>query len=157
MSITNFVIKGQVHLESISVTSPGRRKEITLNKFCPRDCFVPNTNEHSVSKDYFIPYRPEEPTIEAIYFPFEDAYSRINYIKKVIMYLKSFSLPSSYRLRILKASIDNHPGEDLLTENIIIKVTEKDQMVEIDLEEFNLFFPENGLFIGFELLVSCQI
>ncbi len=41
----------------------------------------------------------------------------------------------------------------MLTENIIITVIEKEQIVEIDLEEFNLFFPENGLFVGFELLV----
>ncbi len=130
-----------------------KSKSITVNSFRKRDCFVPYSDE-PLQTSFWVPYRPKEPTIEAKYFPFKDGYTSVNRIKEVHVYVRSFSLPASFRLRVFNANRSLEPAEDLLTENLIIEVTEKEQLVKTDLEKYNLVISENGIFIGFELLIK---
>ncbi len=128
-------------------------KNITLNKFKKKDCFVPYSSGLTKNDSYWLPHRPKEPSIEAVFFPFNQNYLSPVRIKEVSLFVKSWALPSTFRLRFFSASEDQEPYEDLIHENIIITASRKEQLLKIDLEPYNLLFPEEGIFVGFELLI----
>jgi hypothetical protein len=140
-------------LDEFTVSALSKRKKITLNKFSKRSCFILRTNKHSGSDEYWLPYRAEEPTIEALYICNKDNIVSGNKIKKAVIYVNNLKDSCSFRLRIFNASEKKRPATDLLTESLVIAVTEKEELVEVDLERFNLVIPENGIFVGFELLI----
>jgi hypothetical protein len=127
-------------------------RNITINSFKKKDCYIPFNNIFE-NDNLWIPYRPMEPTIEAIYFSPNKYYKNRIKIIAVKMYLKSYKLPSEFRLRILAANSDKTPGADLTNENIIVSVNKENQLITINTDHLNIYFPENGLFIGFELLI----
>ncbi|MFW5983480.1 MAG: carboxypeptidase-like regulatory domain-containing protein [bacterium] len=140
-------------LDEIIVSPSTESKERIINKFRKRNCVILRTNKHPGSDEYWLPYRPQEPAIEALYFCNNENTISGNVIKKVNIFVANVKDSSSFRLRILSASDNKIPDKDMLTENIIITVTEENELVEVDLERFNLVIPENGIFVGFELLV----
>jgi hypothetical protein len=142
------------------VIKPSTKKSNTIivNQFNKNDC------EIRYSKDPFngggnlwVPYRAKEPSIESMYFPYKPDYGFTNKIKEIWVYLKNFKTTPTYcRLRILNASNALNPDEDLLTEPINLIVTEKNQLLKINLEKYNLSLPKSGIFIGVELLIISE-
>jgi hypothetical protein len=60
---------------------------------------------------------------------------------------------SKYRVKIYAIdSITRGPGEYLLNENIIISPKNKTYIYKLDVESKKIFFPEDGIFIGVELI-----
>ena len=130
--------------------APGRERNAALNSFRNRDCFVPYDNS-LVSGNYWLPHRPAEPTIQAMFFTSE--FRKNAFIKEVRVHVRSFSTPALFRLRLFQADENNLPGDDLLSENIIVESSRRSELIKIDMEKYNLVLPENGLFIGVELLI----
>jgi hypothetical protein len=101
-----------------------------------------------------IPYRPNEPTIEAIYFPYNSAFGDRTRIKEVKLSVANMGMPYSiFRLRLFDVKNDMRPDKDLIRDPINIKVLENDHSIRVNLEEYNLRITRSGLFIGFELLI----
>jgi hypothetical protein len=144
-----------IDIKEVVVKSKTKKlKSVTLNKFNKRDCIL----RHSISPfdttgNFHIPYRPKEPTIEALYFPFDSKYSDYRRIKSISFRAKSFTDTSTIRLRIFEPTIDNRPGNDILLKSLIIKVFKNNPDVTIDLSDEKIIMPESGIFIGFELLI----
>ncbi len=130
---------------------PGRKKTVVLNPFRARKCFLPSDNIVSSNLQYWFPSRPHEPTIQAMFF---SSPNTTNYfIKEVWVHTESFSFPASFRLRFFQANENYFPGDDLLSENIIVETSKRSELIKIDMEKHNLVLPENGLFVGVELLI----
>lgn len=65
----------------------------------------------------------------------------------------SYKNGASFNLRILEANLDGSPSNDLLDQNIVVKVQKGKHNNEIDLRQFNIRFPKNGIFISVEFLI----
>lgn len=133
--------------------SPSHTRSRILYPFKRRDCFVPYSNELTKNESFWVPFRPHEPTIEALYFPFHLVGHQNAFIKEVWFSTKSWSTPAFFRLRVLHADENQKPANDLITENIIVEVTQKEELIKVNLEDYHLNFPGNGVFIGFELMI----
>lgn len=139
--------------EVVIKPSDKKIKPIILNQFNKNNCSV-RYKPVNYDAELWIPNRPQEPTIEALYFPYTNEYKGNRRLKEVRLQISNYKTPPTYfNLRILRASKDLMPDEDLLNELLTIEVSEKDQLIKIDLEKYNLIIPENGIFVGFELLI----
>jgi hypothetical protein len=132
---------------------PMQKKTRIINPFRVRSCFVPYTNELTRNDSFWLPFRPHEPTIEALYFPHHLVGNRNAFINEVWLNTRSWSIPAYFRLRVFEADENQKPSNDLVKENIIVEVTKKEELVKVNLEDYHLTFPENGIFIGFELMI----
>lgn len=131
-----------------------KHKTITLNKFRKNECMLRySISPFDNSGLLHIPYRPSEPTIEAIYFPSKEDYSSLK-IKEVSIYAKNLKNSISYfRLRIFNADENKTPINDLFIESLIFEVLPGEHIINANLEGYNLSIPPNVLYIGFELLI----
>lgn len=140
--------------EVVIKPSHKKAKTIIVNKFKRRKCSIRYAPLNNGSTEVWIPFRPEEPTIEALYFPYKEEYGESRRLQEVRLKVSNLKAPPTYfSLHIFHASDDKSPGDDLLTKPIIVEVTETTSAIIINLEEYNLIIPENGLFVGFELLI----
>lgn len=130
---------------------PGKVKRRTLNAFKKAECFVPYSNSITSNDDYWFPYRAEEPGIQAIFFP--ASHNPNTLIREVRILTESWTTPAYFRLRLLRADKSLRPTDDLLPDNLVIKVNQRNEWVKINLTDYQLFFPENGVFVGVELLL----
>lgn len=59
-----------------------------------------------------------------------------------------------FRIRILEADKNGRPGKDLLLKSIVVSAPKSDEWFTVNLEEYNLPFPEHGYFAGLELIYT---
>ncbi|NOX86515.1 MAG: carboxypeptidase-like regulatory domain-containing protein [Chlorobi bacterium] len=139
--------------EVVIIPSKKKIKPVIANRFKRKKCSVRYSPTDTTSK-FWIPFRPKEPTIEAIYFPYENGYEETPRLKEIWLEVTNYKAStSSFNLRIFKSDANKKPGNDLLAEPINVLVTGAKQLIKVNLEKFNLFIPKNGLFVGFELLI----
>lgn len=142
-------------VSAVTVKPSGKRhKEIVLNRFRENNCMLRySLSPFDSTGVHHVPYRPIEPTIEATYFPFTEDYAFCE-IREAIIYTNNLNDSLSYfRLRIFNADEEKKPSNDLLTEALIVEVPAGRQTSHINLKDYNLDIPVNGLFIGIELLI----
>lgn len=142
--------------EIVIKPSTNKKKFVTINSFGKNDGSVRYSLDPLEGQgNLWVPFRPKEPSIETIYFPYQPDYDITKRIKEVWLCLTNYkSTPTHFRLRILKANENHTPGNDLLTNPLLVEVLPHRQIIKISLEEFNLYFPETGLFVGVELLIT---
>ncbi len=131
-----------------------KHREITLNRFHENNCML----RYSISSfdstgGFNVPYRPTEPTIEAGYFPFTEDYAFYKIREAAICTKNLNDSISCFRLRILNADKEKRPSDDLLKESLLIEVPSGKQVIKVNLSDYNLYIPSDGLFIGIELLI----
>ena len=90
----------------------------------------------------------------AKYFPNSKKNSCCNYISTIeIHFSKRHSKQSKFRFRIFdKDEKTGNPKNDLLKINIPLTLKPGDLKLTVNLEDYNIEMPENGLFIAFEKL-----
>lgn len=92
----------------------------------------------------------------SLFFPYKKNYESTEYLKTVKLFLYhniiSKSRPSKFRLRLFSVDKNGLPGNDLVSESIIVETKKKEKEVEIDISKYNLSFPEEGFYIAFEWL-----
>lgn len=153
-NVTIDLIQKSVDIAEVVVKPTKKTKTLTLNKFNHGDCMLRySISPFDTSGNFHIPYRPEEPSIEAIYFPFESQNSKYKRIKDIKLRVKSITDTSTFRLRIFLGTPEGGPADDLLFKSNIIKVNMNQSDVTIDLSNENILMPESGIYIGFELLI----
>lgn len=132
-----------------------KEKPLIINKFREQDCMLRySTSPFDSVGNLNIPYRPIEPTIEAMYFPYNSDFDEQSRLKEIWLYVSNFRLSQSlFRLRIFDTKEDKTPGNDLITTPLNIEVLGKDKIVKVNVEEYNISIQKQGLFIGFELLI----
>ena len=90
----------------------------------------------------------------AKYFPSIEKYNCCNYVSKVTIYFsKRHNKKSKFRVRVFdKDEKTGLPKNDLLNVNLPVTISEGQLSTEIDLSNYSIEMPENGLFIAFEKL-----
>jgi len=96
---------------------------------------------------------PMGPQIFARYFEFKEEYSLTPFISSIK--LESFSSTEAiFNLRLLSVDSSGFPGNDILAENHLIKVSEGRRSNQIkNLAYKHLVFPEEGMFVAVEFLI----
>lgn len=95
------------------------------------------------------------PRIDVKFFPYQAAYKKTKYIKKVSLLTDSRIENATVKLHFYKADANGFPGEELLTKDYIATIQKGVVRNGFDLTELNLKMPKTGLFVGFEkLLIS---
>ena len=95
------------------------------------------------------------PRIDVKLFPYEAAYKKTKFIKKVSILTDSRIDNATVKIHFYKADANGFPGEELLTRDYIVTIQKGVVRNGFDLTDLNLKMPKTGLFIGFEkLLIS---
>ncbi|WP_284651001.1 carboxypeptidase-like regulatory domain-containing protein [Flavobacterium terrisoli] len=93
------------------------------------------------------------PRMDVKYFPYSPDYKRLKYIKKVTIYTDSRIEGATIKLHFFKVDGNGFPGEELLKKALIVSVKNGTKNNKIDLTDYNLVMPKNGMFVGFEKLM----
>lgn len=95
-----------------------------------------------------------KPWILALHFPYDEKYSTTRYLKELTVYVNRSSFikkhKSKFRIRIYEVDDIGMPGEDLLTDDIVVETTKKQKEVLIDLSDNDIIFPATGLYVALE-------
>lgn len=63
---------------------------------------------------------------------------------------------SNLRCQVMAVGEDGLPSHDLLSVNILADVVPEAETIEVDLSDYEIEIPENGIFVGFEWLPVMQ-
>lgn len=76
------------------------------------------------------------------------------WIKSVSYYIQDDGYPTTpFRVRIYGVDEHNKPGKDILNKNVIVSA-KRPGWLKVDLSEYNIPFPEEGLFVMMEWINS---
>ena len=93
------------------------------------------------------------PTLFAKKFPYQNTYADTPFIQNAILYTDNSKKTATIKLRIFKVGPDGFPGDDLVLEDILVTVKRGERKTIIDLRNFHLEMPENGIFVAVEWLL----
>jgi hypothetical protein len=93
------------------------------------------------------------PRIDVKYFPYTTAYKKTPYLKRVTVYTDSRIEDATVKIHLYKVDDKGFPGDELLQKPLIVMVKNGTKINKIDLSDFGLVMPKNGLFVGFEKLM----
>lgn len=93
------------------------------------------------------------PWIAARYFNYNSQYKETPFIDNIEIMTMSYSDSAIFSLRFLSINETGEPSDDLLPEPLIIKPKKGYSINTVNLSEYYLKFPENGLFIATEFYV----
>jgi hypothetical protein len=93
------------------------------------------------------------PKIDTKFFPYNSSYKRTKYLKQVSIYTDSRIENAIIKIHLYNVDSNGFPGEELLDKDFVVTVKKGTRTNRFDLMEFNLKFPKNGLFVGFEKLM----
>ena len=88
----------------------------------------------------------------AKYFKYEAIYEQTKFVKKIKIKTRSKVNNAKFKIRIFSVNQEGFPDNDLLSEDIIVTVKKGKRNNVIDISNFKLVFPEEGLFIAYEVL-----
>ena len=78
----------------------------------------------------------------------------VKYVKNIILYTKSEVDGGIFRVRIFNITEKGMPGEDVVSEEIIVKAKKGRHKTVVDMTAYKLEVPKEGLIIGFESLLT---
>jgi hypothetical protein len=95
---------------------------------------------------------PSYPIMISKKFEFKSDYKKTPFLKKIKVITATDIEGVTFKLRLFKIdSLTQLPNESLLNEEIIVKVKRKGKYInEIDLSNYNIEFPKDGLVVGIE-------
>lgn len=93
------------------------------------------------------------PRMDVKFFPYKPIYKNTKYIKKVTLYTDSRIEDATIKLHFFSVDDNGFPGAEMLKKDLIVAVKNGTKNNKIDLSDYNLVMPKNGLFVGFEKLM----
>lgn len=93
------------------------------------------------------------PKIDTKFFPYFLSYKKTKYIKQVSIYLDSRIEDAIIKIHFYDVDSNGFPGEELLDKDFVVTVKKGTRINRFDLKDFNLKFPNTGVFVGFEKLL----
>jgi len=93
------------------------------------------------------------PKIDTKFFAYKTSYKKTKHLKQVTIYMDSRIENAIIKIHLYEVSPNGTPGEELLDKDFIVTVKKGTRINRFDLTVFNLKFPKNGLFVGFEKLM----
>lgn len=86
-------------------------------------------------------------------FTFNDTIKDTPYLKSIILNTRSDRGGSSVRIRIKDIDKDGNPGDDLINDNLILKVKSGNRNSELDVSKYKFKIGEEGIFVVVEFLI----
>ena len=120
---------------------------VIAKRFETKEKEVGNTN--SVISQAF----DNGPRIDVKFFPYQTEYKKTKYIKQIVINTDSKIENAICKIHLFSVSPDGFPGEPLLEKDYIVTIKQGLKKTRLDITQFNLRMPKNGLFVGFEKLV----
>lgn len=93
------------------------------------------------------------PKIDTKFFPYFSSYKKTKYLKQVSIYTDSRIENASIKIHFYTMDSNGFPHEEMLDKDFVVTVKKGTRINRFDLTTFNLKFPKNGLFVGFEKLM----
>ena len=93
------------------------------------------------------------PRIDVKFFPYQTEYKKTKFIKQIVINTDSKIENAICKIHLFSVSPDGFPGEPLLDKDYIVTIKQGLKKTRLDITQFNLRMPKNGLFVGFEKLV----
>ncbi|HAT75442.1 MAG TPA: hypothetical protein DCS19_01005 [Flavobacterium sp.] len=93
------------------------------------------------------------PKIDTKFFPYLPSYKKTKYLKQVSIYTDSRIEDAIIKIHFYAVDANGFPAEELLDKDFVVTVKKGTRINRFDVKEFNLKFPNNGLFVGFEKLM----
>lgn len=93
------------------------------------------------------------PKIDTKFFPYFSSYKKTKYLKQVSIYTDSRIENAIIKIHFYGVDSNGFPSEELLEKDFVVTVKKGTRINRFDVTKFNLRFPKNGLFIGFEKLM----
>jgi hypothetical protein len=87
------------------------------------------------------------------HFSHDASEKQINFLKEATFFTKSKIDNAIFKVRIYRVKADGSPGDDLLSDDLIVTVKKGKNASIVDLSKFNIMIPKEGIFVGFENLV----
>jgi hypothetical protein len=103
---------------------------------------------------FFLPEDQVTPWILARKFQLENNNSEVKYLKNLIFFTKSETNETKFRARVFSVDNEGNPSEDLITQEIILKVKKGKKRTIVDVSAFKIEVPKEGVFVGFESLLT---
>lgn len=93
------------------------------------------------------------PKIEAKFFPYLDSYKKTRFIKKVTIQTDSKIEEATIKIHFYAVNEDGSPGEELLSKDFLVTIKQGVLKNKINVSNFNLVLPTNGIFVAYEKLI----
>ena len=93
------------------------------------------------------------PKIDTKFFPYLPSYKKTKYIKQVTIYTDSRIEDAIIKIHFYTVDSNGFPADELLDKDFVVTVKKGTRINRFYVKEFNLKFPKNGIFIGFEKLM----
>lgn len=115
------------------------------------------TNEIEVGiykKTLFLPESQQTPWIFARRIMPDEINKGLKYLKSITYFTKSEVQEGVFRVRLFSVNEDGSPKEDLISQEIIVKVKKGKHKAVVDVASYGLEIPKEGVFVGFESLLT---
>lgn len=93
------------------------------------------------------------PRMDAKFFPFLPDYKKTRWIKSAAIFTDSRIDEATIKLHLYEIDENGFPGEEMLTKDLIVPIKRGISKTEVDLTDFNLEMPKNGIFVVVEKLL----
>lgn len=117
---------------------------------------IKNTKDHvttNAKKRFYLPEPQTIPWILGLKFSSQED---CNYIKSLIFYTNSEVENGMFRARIFSLGNDGLPNEDILPEELLVKVKKGKQKIIVNVMHYNIKIPKEGIVVAFESLLINQ-
>lgn len=129
----------QYQIEAVVVRPRKNRKELVVDK-------LNNDASHSFACNGYA-------WINAKFFEPKPEYANFPFVKQIRILTRSAIRSAKFNVRLLAANENGEPGEEILNQNLIATARLGKRSVTIDLTQWNIQFPANGLFVALEWLI----
>lgn len=132
-----FLKASLIELDEVVVLNKKETKEVEIGK-----------TENSILQTF-----DNGPKIEAKYFPYQESYKKTKFIKKVSIQTDSKIIEATIKIHFYAVNEDGSPGEELLTKDFLVTIKQGILKNKINVSNFNLVMPTNGIFVAYEKLI----
>lgn len=114
-----------------------------------------NTKEIEIgkSKNSFSQAFDNGPRIDVKYFPYKQKYKTTKFIKEVTVTTDNEIQEATFKLHFYNVDENGFPGNELIKNALLVKVKKGVLKTILDISDYNLIMPQNGIFVGFERLL----
>lgn len=110
----------------------------------------PKTSEIGLVENAILEAFDNGPKMDAKFFPYLPKYKSTKWIKKIKLFTDSPIEGASIKLHLFSVDANGYPGEELLTQDLIVFVKKGVFRHQFDIYDLNIEIPENGIFVAFE-------
>jgi len=127
-------------LGEVTITNKKEKKQIEIGK------------TKSVIQEAF----DNGPRMDAKFFPYQKEYAKTKWIQKVTILTDSKVEDATIKLHLYEVDEEGFPGEELLSKDYIVTLRKGIFKHKVDISEFNIQMPKNGIFVAFEKLIIAK-